>query len=102
MVQFMQTTEFKHLFSKYKLQDKTSIEYWENHYKTKSQTETFDWLLNWNDFNSIVENNAIKGMYINGKAVTKKHKIYIRKGLTVLVIGCGNSTLSEDMYDEGY
>ena len=56
-------------------------EYWDKRYKTSHRS--FDWLEDW---------KSLKG--ILGSLINKKDKI--------LNIGCGNATITEEMYDEGY
>ena len=60
--------------------------YWDDRYKLKETT--FDWLENWSDIKDLTEKYAI--------GTTQK------QSLSVLNLGCGNSLLPEDMYDEGY
>ncbi|KAK3814152.1 MAG: S-adenosyl-L-methionine-dependent methyltransferase [Benniella sp.] len=56
-------------------------EYWEERY---SQEESFDWFKTYADLKPLL-NEHIKS-----------------KDARILMLGCGNSTLSEDMYDDGY
>jgi ubiquinone/menaquinone biosynthesis C-methylase UbiE len=57
------------------------IEYWEDRYTRRS--EPFDWY----------------NVYENFKDKITKH---ITKESKILNVGCGNSRLSEDLYDDGY
>ena len=61
-------------------------QYWDERYKEQEGT-VFDWLKNWADIKETIEQNAIK--------VDKSE-------MKILNIGCGNSPLCEEMYDEGY
>lgn len=57
----------------------------------------------------MVEMHAVEGIYIDKggsfgqtiKAPRSKVKV-IRQNTNTLIVGCGNSTLSQDMYDVGY
>ena len=57
--------------------------YWEDRYLENTK-ETFEWLLSWKDIKNIVD------------------EIIPSKDSRILHLGCGNSVLSEVMYDEGY
>ncbi|CAG8442169.1 10345_t:CDS:10 [Acaulospora morrowiae] len=59
-------------------------EYWEKRYSEESPATTFDWFKTFQDL----------------KLLFDKH--LPNKEIKILMLGCGNSTLSEDMYDEGY
>ncbi|CAG8660092.1 9461_t:CDS:2 [Funneliformis caledonium] len=60
-------------------------EYWEERYSKLESHETFDW------FNKTYK--ELKPLF----------DIYLPdKNVSILMLGCGNSTLSEDMYDVGY
>ncbi|GAA5973604.1 hypothetical protein JCM11641_007144 [Rhodosporidiobolus odoratus] len=59
-------------------------EYWDERYSKEADTSSFDW------FKTYAE---IKHL-INRFIPDKKAKI--------VMLGCGNSTLSQDMYDDGY
>jgi len=56
--------------------------YWDKRYQ-ETENKTFDWLQDYKSLKSILE-----------KVCTKTSKI--------LMLGCGNSLLSEDMYNDGY
>ncbi|KAJ1960756.1 hypothetical protein GGI12_003630 [Dipsacomyces acuminosporus] len=58
-------------------------EYWQRRY-TQEPDETFDWFKTYKDL----------------KPLFSKH--IPNKGSQILMLGCGNSTLSGDMYDDGY
>ena len=55
-------------------------EYWDTRF---SKEETFEWCKSYGDF----------------KDLLCKH---VRKSDRILMLGCGNSMLSEDMYNDGY
>ncbi|KAI9228063.1 MAG: S-adenosyl-L-methionine-dependent methyltransferase [Piptocephalis tieghemiana] len=59
-------------------------EYWEERYTKQSGGETFDWFKNYAELKPLLR------QYIP------------HKKSRILMLGCGNSTLSEDMYDDGY
>ena len=61
-----------------------SIEYWEKRYANDGAEETFEWYLPYS--------HGIRELL----AQVAKHDERI------LVIGCGNSTMSEEMYDDGF
>ena len=56
-------------------------EYWEDKYQR--DTEPFDWYQRWEGVRDIVTQ-------------------YLQKDYKILNIGCGNSRMSEEMYEEGY
>jgi len=56
-------------------------EYWEERYK--KDTKTYDWFKEWDDLKEIL----LKFINVNNK---------------ILMVGCGNSTLSEKMYQDGF
>lgn len=55
--------------------------YWDDRYE--KDTEHFDWYQRYNGIKDILTQ-------------------YIRKDLKILMIGCGNSKLSESMIEDGY
>jgi len=58
-------------------------EYWEKRYEKEPMTTTFEWFKGWPELkDTLVE--------------------HLNKEDVILMLGCGNSKLSEDMYDEGY
>lgn len=58
-------------------------EYWDEFF-IKTKKEAFEWYGGYNDIKSYFYNNKIP------------------KNVKILIIGCGNSNLSNDMYDDGY
>jgi len=58
-------------------------EYWDQRYAQEAET-TFDWFKSYKDVAHLL------------RAVLPD------KLVRILILGCGNSTLSEDMYDDGY
>ncbi|KEP53130.1 S-adenosyl-L-methionine-dependent methyltransferase [Rhizoctonia solani 123E] len=59
-------------------------DYWDERYQSEGGREPFDWFKTYKDIKEILE-------------------VYIpRKNVRILMLGCGNSTLSEDMYQDGY
>ncbi|KAJ2963774.1 hypothetical protein NQZ79_g1198 [Umbelopsis isabellina] len=59
-------------------------EYWEERYKKESSETTFDWFKTYAELKPTL-NQTIPS-----------------KDSSILMLGCGNSTLGEDMYDDGY
>ena len=57
--------------------------YWEQRYKT-GKDETFEWYGDWATAKAVVQN------------------LKVNKDHSILHVGCGNSTLAEDMYTDGY
>ncbi|XP_061776170.1 EEF1A lysine methyltransferase 4 isoform X2 [Nerophis ophidion] len=57
-----------------------SVDYWDERYKVE---ESYDWLGGFSKIRHILEK-------------------YIKKDDSILVLGCGNSSVSADMYDAGY
>lgn len=70
--------------------------YWDQRYKEKNTT--FDWLEQWINIKFKIESFVIP----NKIKLSEENLQEIRKDLKVLNLGCGNSILSEDMYDDGY
>ncbi|KZV63178.1 hypothetical protein PENSPDRAFT_641270 [Peniophora sp. CONT] len=58
--------------------------YWDKRYQEEEEGATFDWFKKYEDVASILR-----------VAIPNKNA-------RILMLGCGNSTLSEDMYDDGY
>ncbi|KAI9306242.1 S-adenosyl-L-methionine-dependent methyltransferase [Cunninghamella echinulata] len=59
-------------------------EYWEERYKKEDANITFDWFKTYDELKPLF-NEHIKN-----------------KDASILMLGCGNSTLGEDMYKDGY
>ncbi|KAH9893400.1 S-adenosyl-L-methionine-dependent methyltransferase [Cubamyces lactineus] len=59
-------------------------EYWDQRYAQESEDSSFDWFKSYNDIADIIR------------------ELIPDKSSRVLMLGCGNSTLSQDMYDDGY
>ena len=58
--------------------------YWEQRYKGFKGKETFEWYGGWNTVKPFLQ------------------RIQCKKDVSVLHVGCGNSTLAEDMHENGY
>ncbi|CDS13917.1 hypothetical protein LRAMOSA06090 [Lichtheimia ramosa] len=58
--------------------------YWEDRYKNEDAETTFDWFKTYSDLKPLLD-EQIKS-----------------KDASILMLGCGNSTLGEDMYKDGY
>lgn len=72
--------------------DFTSEKYWDEFFLTlPNRKQPFEWYADWKDFKNLV----FRQLLTNGIEI--KHI----KDLAVLVIGCGNSTLSEQLVDSG-
>ncbi|KAI9062509.1 S-adenosyl-L-methionine-dependent methyltransferase [Trametes sanguinea] len=59
-------------------------EYWDQRYAQESEESSFDWFKSYNDIADIMR------------------ELIPDKSSRILMLGCGNSTLSQDMYDDGY
>ncbi|ETW79026.1 hypothetical protein HETIRDRAFT_323921 [Heterobasidion irregulare TC 32-1] len=59
-------------------------EYWDQRYTQEPEDASFDWFKRYEDVAGLLR-DAIPD-----------------KNVRILMLGCGNSTLSEDMYDDGY
>ncbi|GAB5589104.1 hypothetical protein Unana1_04004 [Umbelopsis nana] len=59
-------------------------EYWEERYQKESPQVTFDWFKTYQDLKPTL------------------NEVIPFKEASILMLGCGNSTLGEDMYDDGY
>ena len=57
--------------------------YWDKRYAYTPLGEMFDWLENYESLKPIIEQ-------------------FLEKSDRILMFGCGNALLSEDMYDDGY
>ncbi|KAH6916050.1 S-adenosyl-L-methionine-dependent methyltransferase [Coprinopsis sp. MPI-PUGE-AT-0042] len=58
--------------------------YWNQRYAQEEEEGNFDWFRTYKDLADII------------------HELVPNKSSRVLMLGCGNSTLGEDMYDDGY
>lgn len=61
--------------SKYKL-----VSYWDERYK---EEEYYEWFGDYNSFKDTI-------------------KCYIKASSNIIILGCGNSRMSEDLYNDGY
>ncbi|CAG8836539.1 40059_t:CDS:2, partial [Gigaspora margarita] len=59
-------------------------EYWNQRYSKEPSNTTFDWFKTYKDLKPSFDEHLQN------------------KDVSILMLGCGNSTLSEDMYDAGY
>ncbi|KAI0352160.1 S-adenosyl-L-methionine-dependent methyltransferase [Trametes cingulata] len=59
-------------------------EYWDQRYSQESDDSSFDWFKSYSDIAEIIR------------------ELVPDKSSRILMLGCGNSTLSQDMYDDGY
>ncbi|GJE98572.1 S-adenosyl-L-methionine-dependent methyltransferase [Phanerochaete sordida] len=59
-------------------------EYWDKRYSQESEDSSFDWFKKYEDIADLIR------------------EVIPDKSSRILMLGCGNSTLSEDMYDDGY
>ncbi|KAF8817463.1 S-adenosyl-L-methionine-dependent methyltransferase [Phlegmacium glaucopus] len=67
-----------------KNQDYGTKEYWNQRYLEEGHNESFDWFKSYADLAELL------------------HLLVPSKSSRILMLGCGNSTLSEDMWDDGY
>ncbi|KZP01579.1 S-adenosyl-L-methionine-dependent methyltransferase [Calocera viscosa TUFC12733] len=58
-------------------------EYWDQRYREEAEG-TFDWFKAYDEISSVI------------------HELIPSRDAEILMLGCGNSTLSEDMYDDSY
>jgi len=61
-----------------------SKDYWDYRYTQESDGGSFDWFKSYSDVSHII------------------HELIPDKSARILVLGCGNSRLSDEMYDDGY
>ena len=66
------------------LPDYSSPEYWDDRYTTEPEA-SYDWLISYSQLRPII--------------IPRLHDNYDAE---ILVVGCGNSSLSEDLYKDGY
>ncbi|TCD69131.1 hypothetical protein EIP91_008607 [Steccherinum ochraceum] len=59
-------------------------EYWDERYSKESEDDSFDWFKTYSDIAPIIR------------------ELVPSKEARILMLGCGNSKLSEEMYDDGY
>ncbi|TFK26215.1 S-adenosyl-L-methionine-dependent methyltransferase [Coprinopsis marcescibilis] len=67
-----------------KNEDYGTKDYWNTRYAQEDEESSFDWFKKYKDISDII------------------HELIPSKESRILMLGCGNSTLSEDMYDDGY
>ncbi|BGP11240.1 hypothetical protein JCM10049v2_007141 [Rhodotorula toruloides] len=58
--------------------------YWDERYSREADDSSFDWCKSYRDIRHLV------------------HRFIPHKDARIVMLGCGNSTLSRDMYDDGY
>lgn len=85
------------------LGDFTSKENWDQFFKIRGSDDSFEWYAEWLELKDILlahlssaPASAIDG---GGSSSSSRGKA---EGIQILVPGCGNSKLSEYLYDEGY
>ncbi|KDQ26906.1 hypothetical protein PLEOSDRAFT_1093840 [Pleurotus ostreatus PC15] len=61
-----------------------SKEYWDQRYSQEDEDSSFDWFKSYGEISSTI------------------HDIIPDKAARILMLGCGNSKLTEQMYDDGY
>ncbi|PAV19595.1 S-adenosyl-L-methionine-dependent methyltransferase [Pyrrhoderma noxium] len=61
-----------------------TMEYWNERYQKESDGQSFDWFKSYKDIADLIQ------------------ELIPDKSSRILMLGCGNSKLSEDMYDDGY
>ncbi|CAH7676353.1 S-adenosyl-L-methionine-dependent methyltransferase [Phakopsora pachyrhizi] len=61
-----------------------SIDYWDRRYSNEPIDTQFDWFKSYKELSGIIS------------------KFIPDKTLRICILGCGNSTLSQEMYDDGY
>ncbi|KAH9849951.1 S-adenosyl-L-methionine-dependent methyltransferase [Lenzites betulinus] len=59
-------------------------QYWDDRYSQESEDSSFDWFKSYSDIADIIR------------------ELIPEKSSRILMLGCGNSTLSQDMYDDEY
>jgi len=59
-------------------------EYWDQRYSEEAHNESFDWFKSYADLSDLL------------------HELIPEKSSRILMLGCGNSKLSEDMWEDGY
>ncbi|PPQ72317.1 hypothetical protein CVT26_007274 [Gymnopilus dilepis] len=59
-------------------------EYWDQRYSEEADNESFDWFKSYSDLVDLL------------------HELIPDKSSRILMLGCGNSRLSEDMWEDGY
>ncbi|KAF8836736.1 S-adenosyl-L-methionine-dependent methyltransferase [Paxillus ammoniavirescens] len=67
-----------------KNQEYGTKEYWNSRYSRESSESSFDWFKSYGDLASHIR------------------PLIPDKGAKILILGCGNSTFSEDMWEDGY
>lgn len=77
--------------------------YWDQYYNKTSGDESYDWYVTWD---SKIEEAKFKPRdelaEIDAKQLQDIMKPYLGKTQKLLMFGCGNSDISEKMYDSGY
>merc|ERR1712139_552324 len=77
--------------------------YWDEYYKKTGEAERFDWYVSWD--------TAIKETRFAPRDAGEQRKAnqlsdilapYVAQDSNILMLGCGNSDMSEKMYKDGY
>ncbi|KAL4578447.1 hypothetical protein LXL04_014570 [Taraxacum kok-saghyz] len=80
------------------LEDFTSKENWDKFFSIKSTDEPFEWYAEWPQLRELLLTQLISLQELNGETSAKGSVSQVQ----VLVPGCGNSRLSEQLYDAGF
>lgn len=77
--------------------------YWDQYYNKTGDKESYDWYVTWD---SKIEDAKFKprekSAEIDAKLLQDIMKPYLGTAPKILMFGCGNSDISEKMYDSGY
>ncbi|KNZ60272.1 hypothetical protein VP01_1582g2 [Puccinia sorghi] len=60
-----------------------SVEYWNSRYAEISEDNRFEWFKSYHDLSHLID-------------------LHVPKNAEICILGCGNSSLSKDMYDSGF
>jgi len=60
-----------------------SVEYWNSRYAEVSKDDRFEWFKSYHDLSHLIDR-------------------HVSKNAKICMLGCGNSSLSKDMYDSGF
>eukprot|EP00746_Dinoflagellata_sp_MGD_P008822 gnl/MRDRNA2_/MRDRNA2_117716_c0_seq1.p1 gnl/MRDRNA2_/MRDRNA2_117716_c0~~gnl/MRDRNA2_/MRDRNA2_117716_c0_seq1.p1 ORF type:complete len:395 (+),score=101.62 gnl/MRDRNA2_/MRDRNA2_117716_c0_seq1:84-1268(+) len=77
--------------------------YWDQYYNKTGQSESYDWYVTWD---SKIENAKFrprdKDAEIDAMQLQDIMKPYVATTHKIMMFGCGNSDISEKMYESGY
>merc|ERR1719401_3174691 len=74
-------------------------EYWDGHYNNTGRDEQYDWYGSWD---SVVREEVMGGGANDVETLGDLLSPYLDRSSRILMLGCGNSDMSEKMYRSGF